>query len=205
MNNTEVLERVRDATADIQMEIPLEAIVARGRVRRLRRRRRVAATGSAATVALAAVVIGALHAQPRSGLPSPAKARLAAFTVSTTSSGSTALTLRKGEQYRLDPDALRQALAAHGVPALVTVGRTCDTNPEPTGLDRVVAASRNADGAVNLTINPEAMPSGAELSIGYYATGTAFGLIYAGGPLHCAAHPPGSQVGGIQPQPVGST
>jgi len=191
MNNTEVLDRVRDATADIQMEVPLEAIVARGRARRLRRRRRVAAAGSAATVALAAVVIGAVHAQPRPGLPSPATAQLAAFTVSTTPSGSTALTLRKGEQYRLDPAALRQALAEHGIPALVTVGETCDTTPEPNGLDQVVSASRNADGAVYLTINPEAMPSGAELSIGHYPTGTSFGLIDAGGPLHCASHPPG--------------
>jgi len=205
MNNTELLDRVRDATADIQMEAPLEAIVARGRARRLRRRRRFAAAGSAATVALAAAVIGALHAQPRGGLPSRATTQLAAFTVGTTPNGLTALTVRKGEQYRLDPDALRRALAEHGIPALVTVGKTCDTSPEPNGLDQVVSASRNADGAVYLTIKPDAMPSRAELSIGYYPTGTSFGLIDAGGALRCAAHPPGGPGGGTQPQPVGST
>jgi hypothetical protein len=35
---------------------------------------------------------------------------------------STTLILRKGPQYRLDPSALRKALARHGIPALVTVG-----------------------------------------------------------------------------------
>ena len=202
MNNTEVLDQVRDATAGIQMEVPLEAIVARGRARRLRRQRRFAAVGLAATVALAAAVVGGAHSQPRSGPTSPAT-QLAAFTVSTAPSGATALTLRKGEQYRLDPDALRQALTDHGIPAFVAVGKTCDTNPEPNGLDLVVSASRNADGAVYLTINPAAMPSGAELSIGYYPTGASFGLIDAGGPLHCASHPPGRPAG-AQPQPVGS-
>jgi hypothetical protein len=191
MNDTEVLDHVRDATAEIHMEVPLETIVARGRARQSRRRRTLAAAGAAASVALAAIVVGVGHAQDPSEPPSPATPQLAAFTVSTTPGGATALTLRKGEQYRLDPDALRQALADHGVLALVTVGKTCGSNPEPKGLDAVVSASRNADAAVYLTINPAAMPSGAELSIGYYPTGTSFGLIEADAPLHCASHSPG--------------
>jgi hypothetical protein len=203
MNDTEVLDHVREATADIHMDVPLDAIVARGRARRSRRRRRFAAAGAAATVALVGVVVGTDQARPSSGHIGPATAQLTAFTVSTTPQGLTAVTLRKGQQYRLDPDALRQVLAEHGIAALVTVGKTCDTNPEPNRLDQVLSARRNADGAVYLTINPAAVPSGAELSIGYYPNGTSFSLIEEGAPLQCESHPPGSS-GGPQPRPVGS-
>jgi hypothetical protein len=202
MNDSDVLDHVRQAAADIHMDVPVEAIIARARARRARRRR-VVAVGACATMALAALAVGAEQARSPSGHPAPLAAHLATFTVSTTPGGSTALTLRKGHEYRLDPDALRQALADHGVPALVSVGKTCDTNPEPNGLDEVLSSTRNADGAVYLTIDGAAMPSGAELSIGYYPTGTSFGLIEAGAPLHCASHPPARSVG-AQPRPVGS-
>jgi hypothetical protein len=203
MNDTEVLDHVRQAAADIHLDVPLETIVARGRARRSRRRRGMAAGGVAATLALAAVVAGAGQGRPSSGPPGPATAQLAAFTVSTTSEGLTAVTLRKGQQYRLDPDALQQVLAEHGVAALVTVGKTCNTTFAPNRLDQVLSTSRNADGAVYLTINPAAIPSGAELSIGYYPNGTSFALIEAGLPLHCVSQPPGAG-GGARPRPVGS-
>jgi hypothetical protein len=190
MNDTEVLDHLRDATAEIHLGVPLESIVARGQARQIRRLR-IAAAGAAASLAVAAMVVGIADGRRPSVPPGSSTAQLAAFTVSTTPGGSTALTLRKGQQYRLDPDALRQALANHGVPALVTVGKTCDTNPEPDGLDAVVTATRNADGAVYLTINPATMPSGAELSIGYYPAGTTFGLIEADTPVHCASQSPG--------------
>jgi hypothetical protein len=134
--------------------------------------------------------------------PGPATAQLTAFTVASTPSGMTALTLRKGEQYRLDPAALRQALAAHGIPAVVTVGEICDTSPGPDGLDQVLSARKDADGAVYLTINPAALPAGAELSIGYYPTGTSFALIVAGAPLRCSSGAPGG--GRAVVRPLGS-
>jgi len=43
MNDTEVLDHVRQAAADIHLDVPLETIVARGRARRSRRRRGMAA------------------------------------------------------------------------------------------------------------------------------------------------------------------
>jgi hypothetical protein len=203
MNDSDVLDHVRQAAADIHMDVPVEAIVARGRARRARRRRRAVAVGACATIAVAALAVGAEQVGPPSGHAARVTAQLATFTVSTTPGGSTALTLRKGYEYRLDPVALRQALADHGVPALVSIGKTCDTNPEPNGLDEVLSSTRNADGAVYLTIDAAAMPRGAELSIGYYPSGTSFGLIEAGAPLHCASHPPARSVG-VQPRPVGS-
>jgi hypothetical protein len=202
MNDTELLEQVRDAFDRPRMEVPLEAIVARGRAHK--RWRRSLAAGAAATVALVGSVVGVERSHSASVAPDPATAQLAAFTVSAAPGGDTALTLRKGAQYRLDPDALGQALAGHGIPALVTVGKTCDTDPEPNGLDRVVSTHRDVDGGVYLTIDPAAMPNGSKLSIGYYSTGTAFGLIEAAAPLHCAVHPPGSAPTGHHPVPVGS-
>jgi hypothetical protein len=201
MNDTDVLDQVRDAFGGLHMEVPLEAVVARGRARQRRRRGLVAcAVGG---IALAGTAVGVEGSQSPSATPNPATAQLAAFTVSATPGGQTALTLRKGAPYRLDPNALRQALADHGVPALVTIGTTCDTNPEPDGLDQVVSARRDLDGAVYLTIDPAAMPSGSELSIGYYSTGTSFALIESASPTHCTAHAPTGRAGGGGPRPVG--
>jgi hypothetical protein len=112
---------------------------------------------------------------------------LTAFSISAGANGTSALTLRKGEQYRLDPVALRQALAQHGIPALVTVGRACDSSPEPSGLDQAVTAQRHPDGSVTLTINPREMPPASELSIGYFTSKTVFALIQQGAPLRCSS------------------
>ena len=191
MNDADVLDQLRDALADVRMDIPLEAIVARAQHTRRRRHWRIlGAAGVAGSVVVAgAVSLGQAGSPPAP--PGPATAQLAAFTVASTPAGVTALTLRKGEQYRLDPGALRQALAAHGIPAIVTVGEICDSSPEPDGLDQVLSARKDADGAVYLTINPAALPAGVELSIGYYPTGTSFALVEAGAPLRCSSGSPG--------------
>jgi hypothetical protein len=139
----------------------------------------------------------------------PATPQLVAFTVVSGPNGSSALTLRKGAQYRLDPDALRQALAQHGITAVVNVGKMCATNPEPNGLDQVISSRRLADGSVITTFNPAAMPARSEISIGYFPTFTAFALIQDGASLHCTTKPgtatgagPGSHT---QPVPAGQT
>ena len=150
--NNDVLTRIADQFSDIQMKLPVEQIYARARTRRTRRRRAtVVATGAAALAAgLTAVAVTGSGAHQ----PPPVTAQLAAFSVSAGPNGTSALTLRKGEQYRLDPVALRRALADHHIAALVTIGKTCDTAPEPEGLDQVVVSQRQSDGSVTLTINP---------------------------------------------------
>jgi hypothetical protein len=185
--NDDVLTLLSDRFSELEMKTPLEEIYARGR--RHRKTRRL--TGAVAAGAAAAVAAGltAVAVAPASHPANPVKAQLTAFSISADPNGTSALTLRKGEQYRLDPVALRQALAEHGIPALVTVGKACDSSPEPPGLDQAVTAQRHPDGSVTVTINPRAMPPASELSIGYFTSKTVFALIQEGAPIHCTTSP----------------
>jgi len=189
MNDNDVLWKIRDSVPRVHMDMPVDAIVARGRSRRRRRLAGLAGAGAAAGVALTLGLTGIMS----SGTTPPAAtshgAQLAAFTVVSGPDGTSTLTLRKGKQYRLDPGALRQALAQHGIPALVTVGSMCDSTPAPEGLDQVLSTRRIADGTVVTTFNPAAMPAGSKLSIGYFQTHTAFALIDDGAPLTCSSNP----------------
>jgi hypothetical protein len=185
--DNDIALQIRESVAELQMSTPVEAVLhaAAGRDDK----RRAARAGVAIAAAAAAVFVAAGLTATHTSSPSaaPGAARLTAFTVTTGPAGSTALTLHKGKQYRLDPDALRRALADHGIPALVTVGKSCDTSPEPDGLDNVVTTRRQDDGNVFLTIDPAAMPAGAELSIGYFPSHTTFSLIEGNAPLRCSS------------------
>jgi hypothetical protein len=192
MNDNDVRDRLSQSLSGVHMHTPVEEIMARARVRRCRRQSGFAAAGAAAAVALTVALVAIMGS---GGSPSPARPgtpQLVAFTVQTGPNGSSTLTLRKGAKFRLDPDALRQALAQHGIAAVVNVGQMCNTHPEPDGLDQVISSHRLADGSVFTTINPAAMPAGSQISIGYFPTFTGFALIEAGAPLHCSANP-GSQ------------
>ena len=98
-----------------------------------------------------------------------------------------------------DPAALQQALAQHGIPALVKTDTYCSSNPAapdplsvgvlsvrppvrpPPGGAAPHSAAMNRIVAHTVTvINPAAMPSGTELFFGYFNSGhlLSFGLIY---------------------------
>jgi hypothetical protein len=181
--NDEVLTLVTHRFSGLEMKTPIEEIFARGR--RHRRTRRLTGAVAAGAVAAVAAGVAAIAVAPTSHPANPVKAQLTAFSISPGANGTSALTLRKGQPYRLDPAALRQALAQHGIPALVTVGKACDSSFAPSGLDQAVTALRHSDGSVTLTINPGEMPPASELSIGYFTNGTVFALIWQGAPLHC--------------------
>jgi hypothetical protein len=187
--NDDVMTLIADRFSELEMKTPLDEIYARGR--RQRRTRRVTSAVVAGAVTAVAAGLIALAVAPTGHPADPANAQLTAFSISTGTNGTSALTLRKGQQYRLDPAALRQALAQHGIPAIVTVGKACDSIPEPTRLDQVVTAERHPDGSVTLTIDPREMPPASELSIGYFTSKTAFALIQRGAPLHCTTTPGG--------------
>jgi hypothetical protein len=196
MNDNDILDRVTASVSGLHMDTPVDSIVARGHARRRRRMSGTAAVGvvAATGLALGLVTVDGGHHTPAA---SSAGVQLAAFTVVSNADGTATLTLIKG--IALDPNALRKKLAAAGVPAVVNLGRACDSHPQPTGLDQVVSPQRRSDGSVVLMITPSAMPAGAELSIGIFPTVRTWSLATIGAPLTCDSTPPRGQSGGPIP------
>jgi hypothetical protein len=181
MNDTDLLDSLRGSLTDVRMTVPFNDIVTTGQTRRRRRVLGYAGAVTAMGALVAVITVGAANGPTR-----PAHPYLTAFTVATQTDGATTLTLLKGDQYRLDPDALSRALSDHGIPAIVRVNTTCDSDPSPqSGLDQVVTEQRTTQSAVTLTINPSALAAGEELSIGYYPNHTTWGLAYQNTPLNC--------------------
>jgi hypothetical protein len=187
-NDNDVLSPLRGSLTGLHMHTPVDAILHRAGVQRRKRRAALGATvaASGAAAALVAAAVGSpSHASPAQS----SRPQLAAFTVTSGPGGATNLTLRKGGQWQVNAAALREALAQHGIPALVTVGKFCDTHPDPAGLDQVLTANKQADGNVDVTFNPRALPPGAELSIGLFPAHTKFNLIEENTPVHCDTDP----------------
>jgi hypothetical protein len=175
----EVLLQARDALSGARMETPVEAILAKGRSRRHRKRLvQLSAAGVAASGCLA---LG-LAAVVSSGSPAPAPGtiRTAAFTLARNANGTASLTLNQDQMF--DPAALQQALARDGIPALVQTGTYCTSTPASLGISGVLSVQL-PDGSPIPTpgyrsrvpvppdavtvINPAAMPAGTELSFTY--------------------------------------
>lgn len=189
----DVMCQVRESFSGLRMETPVEAVFTRSRVHR--RRRRSGVTAAAAAGAVAAAVTLTLGGPVRSpASPGPASSgpvRLAAFSVTSGPGDSTTLILRKGPQYpRLDPRALRQALAQHGIPALVTVGTFCrPAQGASPGVPKAVHATGQADGSDAIVIDGRAIPPGTRLSIGLFPGHTRMLLVPDGTRLTCGGAP----------------
>jgi hypothetical protein len=199
LNDSAVLSAVRDSISGLPMPTAprLEAITARGRARR----RRLGGLSIAAAGACAALVVGLAGGSGAAG-PAPQHeappVHLAAFSVVAGPGGATKLTLYPGQV--INPNAVRRALAEHGIPALVTAGRFCRTAGQPSpGVGQVVVLS---PGKPHLTpgqrpgpivIYGSAIPHGVKLSIGYRQDPQdreiSFTLIKAGAPLTCTSIP----------------
>ncbi len=129
--------------------------------------RRLAA-GVAAACAAAAVVLGL----GLSGAFGPAHARgtatirTAAFTLVEHANGTATLTINP--RVLLEPAILQGDLEQDGIPALVTTGSFCASNPIPGGFPQVVSVSEASGKQVIVTINPAAMSAGTELSLGNF-------------------------------------
>jgi hypothetical protein len=190
----DVVCQVRDSFSGLHMDLPVEDILARGRVRQRRRVAGLTGAGAAVGAVVAVTLTLGGPAQTRSGSPPPASpgtAKLAAFSVTSGPGNSTTLMLRKTRQYRLDPGALREALARHGIPALVTVGTFCSSTPGWTPAPgRIVHSAQRANGWAMTVINRSEMPSGTRLSIGLLPSRTPMSLIENGAHLTCASTPP---------------
>ena len=172
----DVLLQARDALSGARMETPVEAILAKGRSRRHRRRLvQLSAAGVAASGCLA---LG-LAAVVASGSPAPVPGtiRTAAFTLARNANGTTSLKLNQDQTF--DPAVLQQALARDGIPALVQTDIFCTSTPAPPS-SGVVSIELPDGSPVPQTgnqspvppdavtvINPAAMPGGTELSFTY--------------------------------------
>ena len=198
LNDSAVLSAVRDSISGLPMPAAprLQAITARGRAYRRRRLGGLSIAGAGACAALAVGLAGGSGSAGPAPQHEPPTVHLAAFSVVTGPGGTTTLTLYPRQV--INPDAVRQALAEHGIPALVTVGKFCRTADQPPpGVGQVVALSprppQGTGGPGPVVIYGSAIPSGVELSIGYRQDPQefeiSFSLIQAGAPLTCTSIP----------------
>jgi hypothetical protein len=173
MTDSEVLRAAADSFSAIPMASPpdVRAIMARGRTRRARRLSALAGLSVAGAAAGTALVLGL------TGVVGPARApgtiRTASFTLMSNSNGTATLTISPKEL--LDAAALQNDLAQYGIPAKVTTGSLCTSDPAPAGFSEVVTsltgpgtATLQPVGQPTLTIDPAAIPAGTELSIGIF-------------------------------------
>lgn len=208
LNDSAVLSAVRESISGVPLPAAprLEDITARGRARR-RRLGGLSIAGAGACAALVVGLVGSGSAVPASRHQAT-QVHLAGFSVVTGRGGATTLTLYPGQV--INPGAVRQALAEHGIPALVTAGKFCYGDPAVAAEARQVYVAPAVVPhrtrvpptgpswpSETLMIHGSAIPSGDELSIGY-RQGTQNGrhtreisltVIQAGAPLTCTSIP----------------
>ena len=130
-------------------------------------RLRLSVVGAVAVTAVAVSLTGGRDRRPTLGT-----VKTASFTLHKNANGTATLTINPKEL--LEPGALQSDLAQYGIPAKVTVGSFCSSNPAPAGFSQVVTEQPAGPQTVTpqpvvkptVTIDPSAMPSGTELSIG---------------------------------------
>jgi hypothetical protein len=199
MSDHDVLRAAADSLAGLPIARPPDvgSIMARGRAHRARRARRVtaaaslSAAGAAASTALAVGLTSALSPAPAPApvpaAPSPGAGigpiRTAAFTLAGNPDGTATLTINAGEL--LDTASLQRDLAQYGIPAKVTSGKFCSSDPAPDGFKQAVQLygpwvrmTPSGPGkpppdqsTLSVTIDPAAIPAGTALSIGDFQLG----------------------------------
>ncbi len=113
---------------------------------------------------------GAIRAVP----PGDGTIRTTAFTLVKHANGTATLTINGG--VLLEPSVLQSDLEEDGIPAIVTSGSFCSSDPTPAGFQQVVTGQKQP---MTLTINPAAIPDGAELSFGYFQASSSQEAIVA--------------------------
>jgi len=174
------LRELRDAATLLAVPAPrrIETITAHGR--RFQRRRRFAVAGASvagatAAAALTANLVGGAvpAAAPSAGNETgplthrslPARIQTAAFTLVSNDDGTVTLTINPYELF--EPTTLENDLAKYGIPALVTPGKVCSSDPAPPGISQVESWDPGSPTVeATITIDPSAMPAGSELSFG---------------------------------------
>lgn len=142
----------------------VETILARGRAHR---RRRLSAAGlpvAAAGTVLGLGVAGVLSAAPTGSLGT---ITTTSFTLARNANGTDTLTINPHEL--LDATALQNALQQAGIPAKVTSGSFCSSDPQsPIGPGSPVSQVVYSPARDRVIINPANIPAGDELSFGIF-------------------------------------
>lgn len=138
--------------------------------------RRIAAgagvVAAASAVALGLGLSGALSSAPAS----TTTIKTAAFTLTRNADGTDTLTIDAPVLF--EPETLQADLAQYGIPAKVTTGSFCSTDPAPGGFSQAVSfnppfrgdgGQQGPPGDPTVTIDPAAIPAGAELSVGTFS------------------------------------
>jgi hypothetical protein len=131
----------------------------------------ITAAAAAGSVALGLGLSGGLGSSPP---PGTGTIRTAAFTITRNANGTATLTINP--RVLFDPSTLQSDLAQYGIPAKVTTGSFCSSDPAPSGFSQVVTFSPAFQGDSGqrhvpdptVTINPATMPAGTELSVGAF-------------------------------------
>jgi hypothetical protein len=181
------LTMAKDSLTEVHMSTPVDTVVRHGRAAR-RRHRLIGLAGAGAVAVAAALAVGL------TGVAAPAHRtgaiRTASFTLVSNANGTSTLTINP--RVLLDLGTLQSDLRQDGIPAIVTAGRFCSSDPPPAGFRQVVSFSPNPRGNAPLTpvadptvtFNPAPMPAGTELSFGSFRLANGpqayFTLIHTG-------------------------
>jgi hypothetical protein len=187
---------------------PLGTITARGRARQHRRRFGVACVSMAGTAAVTALALSLTGVLGQARPPMPGVIKTAAFTLVSNPDGTATLTINPAELF--DAATLQADLAQDGIPAKVTVGSFCSSDPAPAGFSQVwnlkpsgeVTILANSGTQPSITLNPAAMPPGAELSFGDFQLGSgqqlATAVLIDSSSYTCSISPPPPPADGAQ-------
>jgi hypothetical protein len=173
-NDSVLTQQLRDSLAELATpgRPPLAAITTRGRTHQ--RRRLAGFAGITAATAAGAVMLslgltGVFGAAPARGTGT---IRTVAFTLVKHANGTVTLTIN--QNVLLEPSILQRDLRQDGIPALVTTGSFCSSEPSPAGFNQAVVAGQEKT-PPTFTINPAAIPASTELSFGYFRLANAEG------------------------------
>jgi hypothetical protein len=165
VTDDEVITAVREQRDKVHSRTSVDQIISRGRTVRARRRIPGAVSGLAVVAAAAVVLgLGLSGAFGSATAPGTGTIRTAAFTLVEHADGTATLTINP--DVLLEPGTLQSDLQQDGIPAMVTTGRFCFSDPGPAGFNQVVTGQRSSPDT--MMINPAAMPAGTELSFGYF-------------------------------------
>jgi hypothetical protein len=167
---TSELQRMADDAAR-QARLPAAAdIIRQGDLRRRRSRTHQSLGAlSAAGVAGAGIALGlGLTTGSTPATNGTGTIQTTAFTLVRNANGTATLTINNDVIFQ--PATLQADLAQDGIPAKVTSGSFCSSDPIPAGsIAQVISVSQPSGGDVRtLTINPAAISAGTELSFGNF-------------------------------------